>query len=136
MNKKICIILSNYYPNISKNLLIGAKNIIENNKIKKIKIIKTSGVFEIPVLVSKNIKYFDAFIVLGCLIKGKTPHFDFISSSTINGIMTLSINYKKPIGNGILTCLNIKQAQERSDPKLKDKGGEAAKAVISILKLS
>tara|TARA_B110000196_G_C20824567_1_gene510789 strand:+ start:78 stop:488 length:411 start_codon:yes stop_codon:yes gene_type:complete len=136
MNKKICIILSNYYPNISKNLLIGATNIIKNNKIKKIKIIKTSGVFEIPVLVSKNIKYFDAFIVLGCLIKGKTPHFDFISSSTINGIMTLSINYKKPIGNGILTCLNIKQAQERSDPKLKDKGGEAAKAVISILKLS
>ena len=136
MNKKICIILSNYYPNISKNLLIGATNIIKNNKIKKIKIIKTSGVFEIPVLVSKNIKYFDAFIVLGCLIKGKTPHFDFISSSTINGIMTLSINYKKPIGNGILTCLNRKQAQERSDPKLKDKGGEAAKAVISILKLS
>ena len=136
MNKKICIILSNYYPNISKNLLIGATNIIENNKINKIKIIKTSGVFEIPVLVSKNIKYFDAFIVLGCVIKGKTPHFDFISSSTINGIMTLSINYKKPIGNGILTCLNIKQAQERSDPKLKDKGGEAAKAVISILKLS
>ena len=128
--------MSNYYPNISKNLLIGATNIIENNKIKKIKIIKTSGVFEIPVLVSKNIKYFDAFIVLGCLIKGKTPHFDFISSSTINGIMTLSINYKKPIGNGILTCLNIKQAQERSDPKLKDKGGETAKAVISILKLS
>jgi len=136
MNKKICIILSNYYPNISKNLLIGATNIIKNNKIKKIKIIKTSGVFEIPVLVSKNIKYFDAFIVLGCLIKGKTPHFDFISSSTINGIMTLSINYKKPIGNGILTCLNKKQAQDRSDPKLKDKGGEAAKAVISILKLS
>ena len=136
MNKKICIILSNYYPNISKNLLIGATNIIKNNKVKKIKIIKTSGVFEIPVLVSKNIKYFDAFIVLGCVIKGKTPHFDFISSSTINGIMTLSINYKKPIGNGILTCLNIKQAQERSDPKLKDKGGEAAKAVISILKLS
>ena len=136
MNKKICIILSNYYPNISKNLLIGATNIIKNNKVKKIKIIKTSGVFEIPVLVSKNIKYFDAFIVLGCVIKGKTPHFDFISSSTINGIMTLSINYKKPIGNGILTCLNRKQAQERSDPKLKDKGGEAAKAVISILKLS
>jgi len=136
MNKKICIILSNYYPNISKNLLIGATNIIKNNKVKKIKIIKTSGVFEIPVLVSKNIKYFDAFIVLGCLIKGKTPHFDFISSSTINGIMTLSINYKKPIGNGILTCLNKKQAQDRSDPKLKDKGGEAAKAVISILKLS
>lgn len=128
--------MSNYYPNISKNLLIGATNIIKNNKIKKIKIIKTSGVFEIPVLVSKNIKYFDAFIVLGCLIKGKTPHFDFISSSTINGIMTLSINYKKPIGNGILTCLNKKQAQDRSDPKLKDKGGEAAKAVISILKLS
>ena len=87
-----------------------------------------SGVFEIPVTISKNIKKYDAFIALGCVIKGQTPHFDFISSAATNAIMDLSINFKKPIGNGILTCLSMKQAKAR-----KRKGAEAANAVISVL---
>ena len=78
-----------------------------------IKIIKVPGVFEIPVTISKNLKKFDAFIALGCVIKGQTPHFDFISQSSTNAIMDLAINSKKPIGNGILTCLNMKQAKAR-----------------------
>ena len=86
------------------------------------------GVFEIPVTISKNLKKFDAFIALGCVIKGQTPHFDFISQASTNAIMTLSIDSKKPIGNGIITCLNMRQAKER-----KKKGAEATKAVISIL---
>ena len=86
------------------------------------------GVFEIPVTISKNIKKYDAFIALGCVIKGQTPHFDFISSAATNAIMDLSINFKKPIGNGILTCLSMKQAKAR-----KRKGAEAANAVISVL---
>ena len=65
---------------------------------------------------------------MGCVIKGKTPHFDFISQSSTNAIMDLAINSKKPIGNGILTCLNMKQAKAR-----KKKGAEAAKAVVSVL---
>jgi 6,7-dimethyl-8-ribityllumazine synthase len=86
------------------------------------------GVFEIPVTISKKINKFDAFLALGCVIKGETPHFDFISQASTNAIMDLSINSKKPIGNGIITCLNMKQAKAR-----KKKGAEAAKAVISIL---
>ena len=86
------------------------------------------GVFEIPVTISKNIKKYDGFLALGCVIKGETPHFDFISASTTNAIMNLSIDYKKPIGNGIITCLNMRQAKAR-----KKKGAEAADAVISIL---
>ena len=84
--------------------------------------------FEIPVTISKYLKKFDAFIALGCVIKGQTPHFDFISQSSTNAIMNLAINSKKPIGNGILTCLNMKQAKAR-----KKKGAEAAKAVVSVL---
>ena len=68
---------------------------------------------------------------MGCVIKGETPHFDFISSATTNAIMKLSIEHKKPIGNGIITCLNWKQAKARS----KSKGMEAAKAVLSVLKI-
>ena len=84
----------------------------------------------------KNVKKFDGFIALGCVIKGKTPHFDLICNSSFNAIMNLSITFNKPIGNGIITALNRKQALERSG-KLKsnkiNKGLEAAKAVISIL---
>ena len=133
MKKKICIVVANYYPNISNDLIKGASIVLKKNRIKKFTTIITSGVFEIPVIVAKNIYKYNGFIALGCVIKGETPHFDFISQSTINSIMHLSIIYKKPIGNGIITCLNIKQALKRSNPKLKNKGGEAAEAALSVL---
>ena len=126
MKKKILIINANYYKEISKGLLNSAINQIP--KENKIKIINVPGVFEIPVTISKNLKKFDGFIALGCVIKGKTPHFDFISSATTDAIMQLSVNSKKPVGNGVITCLNMKQAIIR-----KKKGSEAAQAVLSVL---
>ena len=84
--------------------------------------------FEIPVTISRKIKKYDGVVALGCVIKGETPHFDFISKSTTDAIMSLSISSKKPIGNGIITCLNQSQATARTN-----KGADAANAVISIL---
>ena len=107
--KKILIINANYYEKIAKGLILSTKNLLPKNC--KIKIINVPGVFEIPVTISKNLKKFDAFIALGCVIKGQTPHFDFIAQATTNAIMNLSIQSKKPIGNGIITCLNMKQAR-------------------------
>jgi len=133
---KICIVITNYYPGISKDLLFGASNVLKKNGLKNYKKITVPGIFEIPVIISRNVNSFDAFIALGCVIKGETPHFDFISKATINAIMNLSITYKKPIGNGIITCLNKKQASERSNPHKKNKGGEAAKAILSVLGIS
>jgi 6,7-dimethyl-8-ribityllumazine synthase len=126
MKKKYLIIIANYYEDIAKGLLDSALKLIPKSNF--IKIIKVPGVFEIPVIISKNIKKYDAFLALGCVIKGETPHFDFISQATTNAIMDLSINNQKPIGNGIITCLNMRQAKAR-----KQKGAEAAQAVISIL---
>ena len=126
MKKKYLIVIADYYEDISKGLLESALKLIP--KSNSIKIIRVPGVFEIPVTISKNIKKFDAFIALGCVIKGETPHFDFISQASTNAIMHLSITNKKPIGNGIITCLNMAQAKIR-----KKKGAEAAKAVLSIL---
>ena len=123
--KKILIVQANYYEDISSLLLKSAKN---NLKKFSLKIIKVPGVFEIPITISKNIKKYDAFIALGCVIKGETPHFDFISNASTQAIMNLSVDSKKPIGNGIITCLNKKQAKARSG-----KGKEAAKAVVSVL---
>ena len=131
--KKILIVSAEYYSDISITM--------ENNAIDCLKkwkgfsvgdprnhLEKVPGVFEIPVTISKNIKKYDAFIALGCVIKGETPHFDFISSASTQAIMNLSVDSKKPIGNGIITCLNKKQAKARGE-----KGKEAAKAVISVL---
>ena len=126
MKKTFLIVIANYYEDISLGLLNSALNIIP--KSNKIRIIKVPGVFEIPVTISKNIKKFDGFLALGCVIKGQTPHFDFISQASTNAIMNLSIKNNKPIGNGIITCLNMRQAKVR-----KKKGAEAANAVISIL---
>ena len=123
--KKILIVLADYYEDISSVLLKNAKNNLNNFSIK---VIKVPGVFEIPITISKNIKKYDAFIALGCVIKGETPHSDFISSAATQSIMNLSVNSKKPIGNGVITCLNMKQAKARGE-----KGKEAAQAVISVL---
>ena len=126
MKKKILIVLANYYKDISNGLLLSALKTLP--KVFQIKIIKVPGVFEIPVTISKNLKKFDAFVALGCVVKGQTPHFDFISKASTDGIMMMSIDSKKPIGNGIITCLNMKQARAR-----KKKGAEAVNAILSVL---
>ena len=126
MKKKILVVVADYYKDIANGLLKTAKSRLKNSF--SIKIIKVSGVFEIPVTISKNIKKYDAFIALGCVIKGQTPHFDFISYAATNAIMYLAVNNKKPVGNGIITCLNMTQARYRMK-----KGIEAANAVISVI---
>ena len=123
--KKILVVLADYYKDISPSLLKSAKNNLNNFSLK---VIKVPGVFEIPITISKNIKKYDGFVALGCVIKGETPHFDFISSASTQAIMNLSVDSKKPIGNGIITCLNMKQAKARVK-----KGKEAAQAIISVL---
>ena len=132
---KVCIIVSNFYPKISKLLIDGATSKLKKSKIFNFQIITVPGTFEIPVVVSNLIDKYDAFIVLGCVIKGQTSHFHYLSSSVINALINLSIESKKPIGNGIVTCNNKKQADERANPNKKDKGGDAAEAVISVFNI-
>jgi 6,7-dimethyl-8-ribityllumazine synthase len=132
--KKILIVSAEYYPEITMTMetdvidcLKKWKDFSTENSRNDLE--NVPGIFEIPVIIAKNIKKYDGFIALGCVIKGETPHFDFISQATIDAIMKLSIDYKKPIGNGIITCLNKNQAEVRS----KTKGQEAANAVIAVL---
>ena len=134
--KKILILNSNYYKDISKNLVLNAKKKLIQNKFL-VHVLEVPGVYEIPFAIKKNIKRYDGFVALGCVIKGETPHFDFICTSVFNSILNLSINYNKPIGNGIITALNIDQAKNRSIKNKKNKsnkGLESANAVVTILK--
>ena len=128
MKKKILIVASNYYKNITNNLIYDAsKKLKKNNLLVSVKLVP--GTFEIPVVIARNIKKYHGFVALGCVIKGKTPHFDYLCSSTFDAILSLSIKSKKPIGNGIITSLNMNQAIIRS----KQKGTESANAVIAVL---
>ena len=132
--KKILIVNANYYKNISKKLVLSSKKKLSKNF--KVNIINVPGIYEIPIAIRKNIKKFDGFVALGCVIKGQTPHFDLICNSTFNSILNLSITFNKPIGNGIITAYNMKQALQRcksTNSNKPNKGSEAANAVMSIL---
>tara|TARA_Y100001958_G_C21048318_1_gene415451 strand:- start:404 stop:829 length:426 start_codon:yes stop_codon:yes gene_type:complete len=134
--KKILIINANYYNDVTSKLVESAIKKLKKNKFK-ISIITVPGVFEIPVAIRRSISKFDAFVAIGCVIKGQTPHFDLICNSSFKAILDLSIIYNKPIGNGIITALNKKQAYQRSGrlrSKKPNKGVEAVNAIISILK--
>ena len=128
MKKKILSVYSTYYENIITKM---AENAYKELPLKYFEIdgMEAPGVFEIPIIIAKHIKKYDAVLALGCVIKGETPHFDYISRASIDAIMKLSLENKKPIGNGIITCLNKKQAIIRS----KTKGQEAAKAIVKVL---
>jgi len=130
--KKVLIVSSNYYEDISNNLLEGASKELKKNKID-FDVLFAPGCFEIPFLISKNIKKYKGFIALGCVIRGETYHFEIVSNESARALTELSLKYSLPIGNGILTVENKEQALKRSDPLGLDKGGGAASACLSLL---
>ena len=130
MKRKICIVYSLYNENITKKMFERAVKLLKSKGVTSIKILKVPGSFEIPQVLSRVINKYDGFIVIGCIIKGKTKNFDLICSAITNGIMDLSIKNKKPIGNGLITSFNEKQALQRLN-----NGKEAAQAVLDVLKI-
>ncbi len=142
-NGKVLIIVADYYKDISAGLIKGATEYLDSRKDKEVfvgkaidieyEIKKVPGAFEIPFFIDLTKDLYDGFIALGCVIRGETYHFEVISNEVTRKLMDLSIDIKKPIGFGILTCENIKQALERSDPNKGNKGAEAAKACVSLM---
>ena len=126
--KKILIVAANYYSNIISKKLKIVGDLLKKSKIKY-KVIIVSGSFEIPLAISKNIKKYDAFVALGCIIRGQTDHHQLIAQAIFNGLVNLMINSKKPIANAILTTNSIRQANRR----IKKKSLEAIKAIKSFL---
>ena len=139
--KKILIVVSDYYEEVAAGLIKGATEYFDINKGKlsgreiliKYEIKKSPGAFEIPFLINQFKNSYDAFLALGCIIRGETYHFEIISNEVTRKIMDLSTDIGKPIGFGILTCENLEQALERSNPDNKNKGAEAARACKKLL---
>jgi len=135
---KIAIVLSEFNEKISNNLLNGAITCYKNNfSDNGLGIYKVPGAFEIPSTVRqlfKNKHDLNAIVTLGCVIKGETAHFEYISSSVTDSISKLSLKANIPIIYGILTTYDYEQALERSDPSKKNKGGEVMQAAIDTIK--
>ena len=131
---KFLIVASTFYPKITDGLLNGAINELKKFKIGY-DVFKVNGSLEIPVQISilLNKKKYDAVIAVGCIIKGKTDHYEFIANAITNSLLSISIKKQIPISDTVLTCSNLKQAIDRSSKKL-NRASEAVNAALSVLK--
>jgi len=131
---KVAVVSASWHPEICSSLIDGAKRALAVNKVNKVSYHEVSGSFELPLAAQKLFDSgIDAVIVLGLILKGDTPHFDYICEGVTNGIMQVSLSRSKPIGFGVLMCNTLKQARDRAgfvDSK-EDKGFDAAVAAIN-----
>lgn len=138
-NEKFCIVVSRFNEFISSKLLSGAVDELTRHGVKEdnITVVWSPGAFEIPVLTKKIAKSgsYDAVIALGAIIRGSTPHFDYVSSELSKGIASVSLETGVPVIFGVLTTENIEQAIERAGTKAGNKGSDAAKAAIEMANL-
>ena len=130
---KICIVSAPYYKDIAENLIRGALDVLKKIKADT-EIVEVSGALEIPTAIKLMENQFDGFIAVGCIIRGETTHYEIVSTESSRGLTNLGLE-KICIGNAILTVENSLQAEDRADPKIFDKGGEACSALLSIIKI-
>lgn len=135
---KIAIVVSKFNSDITDGMLRGALEVLAKNNVKKgyIKVVWVPGSFEIPLACQKlaMTKKYDGIAAIGCLIKGETDHYHYLAGAAAKGVMEVSLKYNIPIGFGIITVNNLKQAKERSG-KTNNKGAESAKAVLEMINL-
>ena len=137
--KKIAIVISRFNEMVGNNLLKGCVDTLEKGGVKAddITVIWTPGAFEIPQVLSKlDTKGLDAIITLGAVIRGDTPHFDYIAAEVSKGVANISIAKKIPVVFAVMTVDTIEQAIERAGTKQGNKGRDAALSAIEILSIS
>ena len=137
--EKFCIIISRFNEFITSKLLSGALDELKRHDVKEenITVVWTPGAFEIPLVAKKCAKSgkYDAIITLGAIIRGNTPHFEYVSAELSKGIASVSLKHSLPVIFGVLTTDNIEQAIERAGTKAGNKGSDAAKAAIEMANL-
>lgn len=135
----VMIVVSPYYEDVAEHLLNGVIDTLEKQGGITYEVFEVTGALEIPLAVKLGInrhnKKFNAYIALGCVIRGETSHYDVVCNESAGGLMRLSLEYNAPIGNGIITCDTMEQALRRADPNQKNKGADVANAVIGLMKL-
>lgn len=136
---KIAIIASRFNDFMVNSLIGGAVDYLVRHGAKKedLTIIRVPGAFEMPIVAKKatESKKYDGIVAVGAVIRGATPHFDFVASETTKGLAHVSLEYGIPVGFGLLTTDNMEQAIERSGSKAGNKGVEAASALLETLQV-
>ncbi|MFZ2491138.1 MAG: 6,7-dimethyl-8-ribityllumazine synthase [Thermoanaerobaculia bacterium] len=135
----LAIVASRFNDEIVSGLLDGALECLTRHGApdEAVSLIRVPGAFEIPTAVARLIEGagLDAIITLGCLIRGDTPHFDFISAQVTNELSRLAVDARLPVAFGVITCNTYEQAVQRSSPGTSNKGWEAALAAIEMANL-
>ena len=131
------VIASRFNDEIVSGLLDGALTCLERHGAndEDVSVYRVPGAFEIPTLAASLAGTHDALITLGCLLRGDTPHFDFISAQVTNDLSRIAVEARFPIAFGVITCNTLEQAVERSSPGTSNKGWEAALAAIEMANL-
>jgi 6,7-dimethyl-8-ribityllumazine synthase len=135
---KVAIISSSWHLDICNDLIAGATRALEAAEVKKIKVIYVPGSFEIPLAAQKVFeKGYDAVVAVGLVLKGETPHFDYVCQGVTQGVIDVQLKWSKPIGYGVLMCNDLDQAIARSGrPGSKeDKGYDSAMAALALMRL-
>jgi 6,7-dimethyl-8-ribityllumazine synthase len=135
---KVAIISSSWHPEICADLVAGAMRALEAAHVKKIKTIYVPGSFEIPLAAQKAFeKGYDAVVAVGLVLKGDTPHFDYVCQGVTQGVIDVQLKWSKPIGYGVLMCENLEQAIDRCGRagSKEDKGFDSALAALRLLEL-
>ncbi len=138
-NEKYCIVIARFNEFIGSKLLSGAIDELVRHGVNEnnIDVVWTPGAFEIPIVAQKVAisKKYSAIIALGAIIKGSTPHFDYVSAELSKGIAQVSMQTGVPVMFGVLTTDNIEQAIERAGTKAGNKGSDVAKGAIEMVNL-
>ncbi|PCC98619.1 6,7-dimethyl-8-ribityllumazine synthase [Halopseudomonas pelagia] len=136
---RYALVVGRFNSFVVESLLSGAIDALKRHGVKDadITIIRTPGAFEIPLVVKKvaEMKQFDAIVTLGAVIRGGTPHFEYVAGECVKGIGSLSLEYGIPVAFGVLTVDSIEQAIERSGTKAGNKGAEAAMSAFEMVSL-
>jgi 6,7-dimethyl-8-ribityllumazine synthase len=135
---KVAIISSSWHLDICNDLIAGATRALEAAEVKKIKVIYVPGSFEIPLAAQKMFeKGYDAVVAVGLVLKGETPHFDYVCQGVTQGVMDVQLKWSKPVGYGVLMCDDLEQAITRSGRagSKEDKGYDSAIAALALMGL-
>lgn len=135
--KRVAIVSAQWHPEICDALLSGAKRALDEAGIKDVEIRKVAGSFEIPLAAQRLLDAgCDAVVTVGLVLRGETPHFDYVCQGVTQGVMDVMLSRGKPIGFGVLMCDDLDQARARSGlaGSKEDKGYDAAKAALDLLR--
>ena len=135
---KVAIISSSWHLDICNDLIAGAKRALDEAKVGTVEVQFVPGSFEIPLAAQYAFdKGFDAVVAVGLVLKGETPHFDYVCQGVTQGVIDVSLKYGKPIGYGVLMCNDLDQAIARSGVagSTEDKGYDSAVAALELLRL-